>query len=252
MVSGRRLRLAAALALGAAALLAPASILADPASMTREQIEYNAQSGVGYSYWWGHGRWDPDQLDDPGSCSGSCGSCSHCPSNTKNGPCNNNLAERGADCSGFVAKVWQVPSPSAVDVNSHPYSTWDFRCTQLWWSQINRGRVKVGDAAVYRVGGCPGSAGHILLYDHGDPWGLWTTWEARGCSYGIVQNGGRSIAGYQVIRRDEIVADDDQDGDGIEDGDDNCPQDRNAGQNDADGDGVGNACDNCRNDANPA
>lgn len=37
----------------------------------------------------------------------------------------------------------------------------------------------------------------------------------------------------------------DQDGDGIADGQDNCPAIANAGQADADGDGVGDACDVC-------
>jgi hypothetical protein len=35
----------------------------------------------------------------------------------------------------------------------------------------------------------------------------------------------------------------DQDGDGVEDSDDNCPQESNAEQTDTDGDGIGNACD---------
>ncbi|MBC8450276.1 MAG: hypothetical protein H8D78_21290 [Chloroflexi bacterium] len=37
----------------------------------------------------------------------------------------------------------------------------------------------------------------------------------------------------------------DSDGDGVDDGDDNCPDAANAGQEDADGDGVGDACDAC-------
>jgi hypothetical protein len=38
----------------------------------------------------------------------------------------------------------------------------------------------------------------------------------------------------------------DSDGDGIDDGQDNCPQEPNAMQGDADADGLGDACDNCR------
>lgn len=42
----------------------------------------------------------------------------------------------------------------------------------------------------------------------------------------------------------------DEDGDGVADGNDNCPSDSNSNQNDSDDDGVGDACDNCENDSN--
>src|SRR5581483_10054526 len=35
-----------------------------------------ARLGVGYSYYWGHGSWGTDGMN-PGSCSGSCPSCTH-------------------------------------------------------------------------------------------------------------------------------------------------------------------------------
>ena len=43
----------------------------------------------------------------------------------------------------------------------------------------------------------------------------------------------------------------DDDGDGVADVDDNCPDDPNPNQDDSDGDGIGDACDNCPDDANP-
>lgn len=43
----------------------------------------------------------------------------------------------------------------------------------------------------------------------------------------------------------------DSDGDGICDANDNCPTNRNPGQEDRDGDGVGDTCDNCPGTANP-
>ena len=43
----------------------------------------------------------------------------------------------------------------------------------------------------------------------------------------------------------------DRDGDGVEDGSDNCPDTPNPGQEDGDGDGVGDVCDNCPHTPNP-
>lgn len=111
------------------------------------EIMQRAASVVGYSYWWGHGRWRWDGADH-GSCSGSCPSCSH-------------SGGYGADCSGFVAKAWQVPGPSDIATDSHPYSTYNFRYESHHWKQINRSDTKQGDAMVYRSGG----GGHIFLYD---------------------------------------------------------------------------------------
>lgn len=47
------------------------------------------------------------------------------------------------------------------------------------------------------------------------------------------------------------VCDRDSDDDGLANRLDNCPYDRNPGQEDRDGDGVGDACDNCADDSNP-
>merc|ERR1712013_770396 len=45
--------------------------------------------------------------------------------------------------------------------------------------------------------------------------------------------------------------DDDSDNDGIKDATDNCPFDKNPGQEDEDSDGFGNICDNCPDNPNP-
>jgi hypothetical protein len=178
-------------------LLIPFPAPAAPAEMSRDEIICLSQSGVGFSYWWGHGGWcnndcAPDFSCAAGSCSGSCPSCTH-------------TGSYGADCSGFVAKVWQVPSPISISSDSHPYSTQDFRCTTVYWSEIDKGVIEAADALVYREGGCPGSSGHVLIYESGDPWGSSWTYEARGCSIGIVHNNRTVSSDYIAIRRDNLA-----------------------------------------------
>lgn len=146
-----------------------------------------AQGGVGFSYWWGHGRWVNGGLtsSNKGVCTGSCPNCSH-------------SGGYGADCSGFVAKAWQVPSTNSdVSVDSHPYGTIHFIGSNANWSTVSRANAKKGDAFVYNTNG----AGHIFLYESGDAWGSLWAYEARGCSYGIVHNLRTVTSAYKVIRR---------------------------------------------------
>jgi hypothetical protein len=144
-----------------------------------------ARLGVGYSYYWGHGSWRDDgtQL---GSCSGTCPSCTH-------------TGQYGADCSGFVAKVWQIPGPSPLTTDLHPYSTYNFYNQSTHWSRVDRATIRPGDALVYNANG----EGHIMLFESGsDPWGSIWTYEARGCSTGIVHNLRTAASMYVAIRRE--------------------------------------------------
>jgi hypothetical protein len=144
-----------------------------------------ARLGVGYSYYWGHGSWRDDGTQ-PGSCSGTCPSCTH-------------TGQYGADCSGFVAKVWQIPGPSPLTTDLHPYATYNFYNQSTHWSRVDRATIRPGDALVYNANG----AGHIMLFESGsDPWGNIWTYEARGCSYGIVHNLRVAGATYVAIRRE--------------------------------------------------
>jgi uncharacterized protein YraI len=139
----------------------------------------------GFSYWWGGGAWKVGAA--AGSCSGSCPSCTH-------------SGTYGADCSGFVAKVWVVPSTNNnVTVNSHPYHTGDFHDTTGGgqWGTINRANSLKGDAFVYRSGG----AGHIAIYESGDPWGSPRVHECKGCAAGCVRNSRSFGTEYKAIRR---------------------------------------------------
>jgi uncharacterized protein YraI len=143
-----------------------------------------AQSGVGFSYHWGAGCWNPGSSAH-GACYGSCPSCSH-------------SGSWGADCSGYVAKVWQVPGSSALTSCSHPYSTYNFYYQGTHWNNVARSSVKRGDAFVHHSG----SEGHIFIYDSGDRWGWVKAYEAKGCSYGIQHDTRMAYSYYKAIRRD--------------------------------------------------
>jgi hypothetical protein len=157
--------------------------LAGATSALHQAIMERAQEGVGYSYWWGHGAWS-ETGDDPGTCSGSCPSCTH-------------GGSYGADCSGYVAKVWQVPSASSLAIDEHPYSTESFYDDQTYWTQIDRNSIQQADAMVH----WNGSEGHIALFDSGDdPFGSTWLYEAYGCATGIIHDMRTLDSTYRAIR----------------------------------------------------
>jgi len=143
-----------------------------------------AKLAVGYSYYWGHGSWRDDGTVH-GSCSGSCPSCTH-------------SGQYGADCSGFVAKVWQVPSASPITLDAHPYSTANFYNDQVYWKQLPRSTIGPADALVRR----DATSGHIALFESGaDPFGSVWLYEARGCATGVVHDLRTVDSSYIAIRR---------------------------------------------------
>jgi uncharacterized protein YraI len=159
----------------------------DITSATRDGAVLRAKSAVGGSYWWGHGKWYPNDVggnNQAASCTGSCPNCSHSGSS-------------GADCSGYVAKLWQVPASNDVlTSDSHPYSTATFVTDSSQWHTISRSDLIQADALVYNSNG----AGHVFLYDSGDGWGSLMAYEAKGCSYGIVHDLRTASTAYHAIR----------------------------------------------------
>ncbi len=146
-----------------------------------------AKKAMGFSYWWGHGRYKVESASNAsrGSCSGSCPSCSH-------------SGNYGGDCSGLVAKAWQVPSSNtSLSTDAHPYSTADFNQSTSQWSVISRDNLQPADAMVYRSGG----AGHTFVYGSGDGWGSIYAYECKGCSAGCVEGYRTASSAYKTIRR---------------------------------------------------
>jgi hypothetical protein len=157
-----------------------------PSPTPRDDAIERAQSGVGFSYWWGGARWDPRGATsaNKGSCSGVCPDCTH-------------TGMYGADCSGYVAKVWRVPEwNSDPTKNQHPYSTYTFTNHEYEWKTIPRDQLQKADALVYNQDG----KGHIMLYESGDAWGQMWTYESRACSVGIVHNLRTVPDKYKAIR----------------------------------------------------
>lgn len=164
---------------------------ATPAPMSRADIVANAKTVVGFSYWWGGGAWQPGSASK-GTCTPN--GPNGCPTCTHSGP-------YGADCSGFVAKAWQIDKPTPLAQNYHPFSTWHFATYSTWWDKPAKGDAKQADAFNYNSG----SAGHVFMFDKGDPWGSAWAWECKGCVYGCVYNLRSVSANYGLIRRKLIV-----------------------------------------------
>ena len=158
-----------------------------PQSAGRDVVINRAKEATGFSYWWGHGRWRPEGATSStaGSCNGSCPNCSH-------------GGSYGADCSGMVAKAWQVPSSNDdVTVDDHPYSTLNFVSDTSQWSTVSRNSLISADALVYNSGG----SGHVVIYESGDGWGSMWVYECKGCSYGCVHDLRTFSSTYHGIRR---------------------------------------------------
>ncbi len=150
---------------------------------TRDGAIKRAHAGVGFSYWWGHGRFAYGGVSSSaprGACYGSCPNCRH-------------TGSWGGDCSGFVGKVWEVAG--AMSTDSHPYSTWSYMGASSKWRSIARSSARKADAFVYNSGG----AGHIFVFESGDGWGSMWASECKGCSYGCVRNLRTASSAYKAI-----------------------------------------------------
>lgn len=157
--------------------------------MTRDQIVHLAASGVGYSYWPGHARWDPVT----GAAKGKCQKGTH-QAFPPGGP------EYGADAPGYVAQVWQAPSPNPPDYDRHPYKTQQFRFDQKNWFAIPRKDLKKGDGLVLH----DGKSGHVLIFDRWTAGGKALVYECASCDVGCVYRPKSISKDYVAIRRRKL------------------------------------------------
>lgn len=153
--------------------------------VSRDGIINASRAFVGFSYWWGGAAFRIGST-----------ALGKCYSSTYGG----HSGSYGADCSGFVGKVWQLPGAMPFERNLHPYSTYHFYNQTNHWNHISRSSTQRADALVYRSGG----SGHIVIYERGDAWGQAWTYEARGCSYGVVHNLRSISSSYRARRRHGI------------------------------------------------
>ena len=151
----------------------------------KSAILNRSKKTIGYSYWWGHARFGNNSTSDFGSCAGVCPNCSH-------------SGRFGADCSGMVAKVWEVPSNNKLtSPDNHPFSTADFNVDGTYWKKVDRKVIDKADALVYRSG----SSGHVVIYESTDPWGHYRVYECKGCAEGCVVNTRPFGSAYKAIRK---------------------------------------------------
>jgi hypothetical protein len=82
-----------------------------------------ARVAMGFSYWWGHGRWNGATTGGPtpsnrGVCTGDCPSCTH--------KANGSL-EYGADCIHFVDTIWGAGTDTDPGTDGNGCSISQFR-----------------------------------------------------------------------------------------------------------------------------
>lgn len=170
-------------------LLLPAALLAAPAApavLTTDTVALVADSAIGTAFWPGHARWGAPEPR---------------PSVCLPGTPDWHRGQNGSDGAGLVAKAWQVPSPSGLDDDQHPYGPLQFWLPHLLWHAVERALWRHGDALVH-PSLVPGA---VQLLDALDDWGQAAVWRcadcALGCQHAVVPLG----ASWQGRRRHNLI-----------------------------------------------
>lgn len=157
---------------------------AKPWQVSRDDVINYSKEFVGYSYWWGGaklkvGPHATRKCFDPA------------------------IDTFGADCSGFVGKVWQLPEAMPFTEGKHPYSTRNFYFDSELWYPVPRQETRRGDAMVYR--NATNTGGHIIIYESKTDWEHVKPYEARGCDWGIVDDVRPFGSEYRSLRLRSII-----------------------------------------------
>jgi hypothetical protein len=158
--------------------------------MTREQIVQLARSGMGHGYKWGGSTWTTD-----GSRMGKC--VKDPPDGDGCPRCTFPEGKVGADCAGFVGKVWQLTRPTPVDEHFRPYSASHYFEDETEWKEIDFNNLKQGDAVA--------RSSHTVIFNEIGADGKLKTWEAMGCEWNM-KEGSRNIdptSGVEARRNGE-------------------------------------------------
>ncbi|NLN61751.1 MAG: hypothetical protein GX146_02585 [Myxococcales bacterium] len=147
-----------------------------PLSQTRINALARARQAMGFSYWWGNARWDPDggavagPNGNAGKCTGNCPNCKHVATG-------GNL-EFGADCSGFVSTIWGFPDfDPMTNPSNNGYVASRYFQSNPNWQTVTHKQVLPGDARV--------SKKHIyLVASRPNASGVFKSFECVGCSEG--------------------------------------------------------------------
>ena len=178
-MSNQRLQIVAVVAVMLAISVPAAPALGALPAMTRDEIACRADSGMGYSYWWGGSCWcKKGCAKDPGCDKGKCtpwSGCGGCVCNGEYGTCSHS-GKYGADCSGFTYTVWRVAGLGAEDTcGPHGPKSTTYMSSSSNWTAISSGNRKKGDAIA--------KTGHVMVFEKDNGWGKAWVWEQYGCKY---------------------------------------------------------------------
>ena len=184
---GNQARKVASLLVGLSLVAAASTAYAAPPRMSVEDIICLGHSGLGYSYWWGGACWCRTGCSANFSCDrGRCWGLSYY-----------SHSGMGADCSGFVSRVWQVPGPRPTEHCDHgPYVAQSFSTSGPYWDSVGMSSMSRGDVAA--------TSQHVILVVGRNSWGHTHMYHAATCERGIVENTYGLPSGFRASRRHNI------------------------------------------------